>query len=208
MINKSRVIKLGIRGIILTSVVLCVMILGITWRQKQIKKRESDTIVIIGAPKKGISGIKKEFKYASTLYSYLKSGDALMKQNRISEAITEYEKALSMAKSSGSRRVAHIAIANAYEKKRDYKKALELVIIDRDKYVNDWGKAPTVERAKYLEYALNGDYELAVEHAKKALEEDKKLPNRPKEGRSDYIERLNDLITAKDYILSLKKSNP
>jgi tetratricopeptide (TPR) repeat protein len=104
----------------------------------------------------------------------------------------------------GSKGVAMFAIADAYETKRDYAKALKQMIIIRDKYINEWAKEPVVERAIYLDYALKGEYELAIEHAQKAIEEDEKLPNVPKGGSPDYIQRLNDLKVAKDYILSLK----
>ena len=87
---------------------------------------------------------------------------------------------------------------------RDYQKALELLKLARDEYVSDWAKEPIIERIKYLEYALQGNYAMAVKHAELALEADKKLPNRPKEGSEDYIERLNDLKAAKGYIESLK----
>jgi hypothetical protein len=38
-----------------------------------------------------------------------------------------------------------------------------------------------------------------------AMEADKNLPNSNGKPSSGYINRLNDLIAAKDYILSLKK---
>ncbi|KJJ83569.1 hypothetical protein OMAG_002563 [Candidatus Omnitrophus magneticus] len=81
------------------------------------------------------------------------------------------------------------------------------MIADRDKYVSDWAKEPIVERVKYLEYVLKGEYDLAVEHARMALELDKRLPNRPKIGSSDYIERLNDVIAAKEYIEGFSQTN-
>ena len=195
--------RLAAKIFVIASIVLLILVLGLTIRQQQINKKNKEVVLLVGVPEDG--GIQKELKNAFEQANYIKQGKQLMRENKIDEAIAQLEIGLSLAKSSGSKGVAIVNLANAYEKKKDYKKALEYIIIDRDKYVNDWAKEPIVERAVYLEYALKGEYELAVEHAKKALEADSKLPNSPKDGRPDYIERLNDLKAAKDYILSLKK---
>lgn len=201
MINSK---KLIVRIIVLSAVIFFVVILGITYRQKHVSKQNNEAVLLVGPPEKQ-AGLQKELNYAFKQASYIKKGNQLLKENKIDESIEQFKIALSLARSSGTKGIAHICLANAYEKKRDYEKALKEVIVDRDKYVNEWAKEPAVERAKYLEYALKGEYELAVEHAKKALEADAKLPNSPKTGRSDYSERLNDLKAAKDYILSLKQ---
>ncbi|NQT45851.1 MAG: hypothetical protein HQ593_00035 [Candidatus Omnitrophica bacterium] len=199
--NKTKPV---IKIIIWAIVVFAILVFGVRVTRKHLRKADSQPVVLVGIPKNQLGGLKKELDYASNQMRYLEKGDRLIEENKMDEAIKQYENAFSLAKSRGSRAVAHIAIANAYEKKRDYKKTLELVVIDRDKYVNDWAKEPVVERVKYLEYALNGEYELSIKHAQKALEADAKLPNTPKGGSPDYIERLNDLKAAKDYILSLK----
>jgi tetratricopeptide (TPR) repeat protein len=185
--------------------VLLVLTVGLTIRQGQVKKHKIAAVVMTGLPKEQATGMQKELGEAFEYKSYLDKGDELVGQGRIDNAIKEYETAFSLAKISGAKGLAIYAISNAYEKKRDYRNALKYVIIDRDKYVNSWAKGPIVERAIYLEYALKGEYDLAVEHAKKALEEDAKLPNAPKGGSKNYVERLNNLKAAKDYILSLKK---
>lgn len=188
--------------------VFIVSIFGVTYRQKQTTATKGQkAVVVVGLPKNQtglVNEIQKAFKDAA----YLDRGDQLLKDGKIDEAIEQYNIALSVAKLSGEKGVTLIHIANAYEKKRNYKKALENMIIVRDSYVNEWAKEPIAERVKYLEYASNGDYELAVKHAENALEADAKLPNRPKEGRSDYIERLNNIKVSKSYISSLKKNNP
>lgn len=173
--------------------------------KKRTSQKDPKGFFVVGVSEGEHAGLVKELEYASKEDSYLIQGDSLMKEGRIEEAMKAYETAISLARFSGSKAIAYIHMANAYEKKRDYKKALEYVIIDRDKFVNDWAKEPVVERAKYLEYALQGEYNLALEHAQKALEADSKLPNTPKGGSPDYIERLNDLKESKDYILGLKK---
>ena len=204
MSNKTKLILKLVLG---TAILSFVLVGGITFRQRRINVQKIDEtpVVMIGVPQNLQGGLRKELKRAFKQVSYLDKGDTLLREGKIDEAIKQYEIAFSEGRSQGSKGVALVALANAYEKKRDYKKALELVIIDRDQYVNDWAKAPVVERVKYLGYALKGEYDLVIEYAQKALEADSKLPNRPKEGRSDYVERLNDLRIAKEYILSLKK---
>lgn len=172
---------------------------------KRIPTKDPDGVFIVGLPDSQRSGVVKELEYAAKEDSYIKEADGLMKEGKIEEAIKSYEAALALAKFSGSKAVIYFHMADAYEKRRDYRNALGRIIIIRDKYVNDWAKEPMIERAKYLEYALQGEYDLAVEHAQKSLEADAKLPNTPKGGSPDYIERLNDLKAAKDYILEFKK---
>ena len=199
-INK-KILKIAIIGI----VVLLVLTVGLTIRQEQVKKHKITAVIMTGLPKEQAEGMQKELGEVFEYKSYLDKGDELVSQGRIDGAIKEYETAFSLAKISGAKGLAIYAISNAYEKKRDYSNALKYVIIDRDKYVSSWAKEPVAKRAIYLEYALKGEYDLAVEHAQKALEGDAKLPNAPKGGSKNYIDRLNDLKAAKDYILNLKK---
>ena len=196
--------KLTIKIVVIIGMLFLVLVVGIDINQRQVKKNKSTAIVVVGLPKGQVGVFQKQLAEASKYKSYLDKGDELVKEGRIDDAIKEYETAVSLAKISGAKAVAMIAISDAYEKKHDYRKALELVIIDRDKYVSSWAKEPVVERAIYLDYAIKGEYDLAIEHAQKALEEDMKLFNR-KQPREDYLQRLNDLKVAKDYILSLKK---
>ncbi len=204
MANKMKVI-------IITSILAIAIFSGLTIgnriisTKKPAPSKDPKGYFIVGMPSGQRAGLVKEIEYASKEDSYVKKGDLLMQEGKIDEAMKDYETALSLARFSGSKAIVYIHIANGYEKMRDYKKALEYVIIDRDKFVNDWAKEPVIERTKYLEYALQGEYDLAIEHAQKALEADAKLPNTPKGGSPDYIERLNDLKAAKDYILSLEK---
>lgn len=184
--------------------IICLMLtVGLTLQQKQMQKDMA--VVMMGLPKEQAAGMQKELGKAFKYKSYLDKGDELAKQGKTRDAIKEYETAFFLAEISGAKAVAIFSIADAYEKERDYGNALKQIITIRDKYVNSWAKEPVVERALYLDYASKGEYDLAVEHAQKALEADAKLPNVPKGGSPDYIQRLNDLKAAKDYILSLKK---
>jgi len=198
--------KLTIKIVVIFVIIFLLVVIGLNINQKQVQKNKSTAVVIVGSPSSGLTLFQKELIEASKYTSFLDKGDELVKEGKIDDAIKEYETAFSLAKISGARAVAILAIADAYEKKHDYVNALKYEVIDRDTYVSDWAKEPVVERALYLEYALKGEYDLAVEHAQKALEADANLPNRPKGGSPDYIQRLNDLKAAKDYILSQKKN--
>ena len=194
-----------IKTVVMVAVIFSIVVIGLSINQKQVQKNKSTAVVIVGSPSGGLTLFQKELIEASKYTSYLDKGDELVKEGKIDDAIKGYETAFSLAKVKGAKGLAIFAISKAYEKKHDYVNALKYETIDRDKYVSDWAKEPVVERALYLDYALKGEYDLAVEHAQKALEEDAKLPNVPKGGSPDYIQRLNDLKSAKDYILSLKK---
>lgn len=198
--------KLSIRIIVMFTIIFFMLVIGVSINQRQVQKNKSTAIVMVGFPKGGATLFQKELTEAFKYKSFLDKGDELVKQGKIDDAIKEYETAFSLAKIQGAKGLAIFAISNAYEKKRDYINALKYVIIDKDKYVSSWAKEPSVERAIYLDYALKGEYELAIEHAQKALEAGAKLPNVPQGGSPDYIQRLNDLKAAKDYILSLKKT--
>jgi len=200
MKTKNLVIK-----IVIMIIIIFLIVVGISINQKRVKKDKSTTVVMVGFPKGGATVFQKELTEAFEYKSYLDKGNELARQGKINDAIKEYETAFSLAKMRGARGVVLFAMADAYEKSRDYEKALKQISIIRDNYINDWAKESVVERAIYLDYVLKGEYDLAIEHAQKALEADAKLPNRPAAGREDYIERLNDLKAAKDYIMSLKK---
>jgi len=201
---KTRTIRV-LQICIASFVFVFIFIVGITIKQRgETKKRDTQTVVMVGLQKNQAKGLIKEYEKAFKQASHIKKGDELLKVGKLDEAILEFKVALTSAKSKGTKGEASLYLANAYEKKKDYKKALEYVIVDRDEYVNDWAKAPIIERAKYLKYASQGNYEKAVEYAEKAIEEDVMLFDR-KKPREDYVERLNDIRASKEYIEHLKR---
>lgn len=141
---------------------------------------------------------------ATTFENLMRRGKLLIQAGEYSKAINYYNEIFDKAKWQGDRARIIFRLADIYEKMRDYKKALEYIIIIRDEYISEEAKEPIVERAKYLEYASEGNYEMAVKHAQLAVEADAKLPARPKGGRQIYIDRLNDIKASKEYIESLK----
>jgi len=136
-------------------------------------------------------------------YGYIEKGNRYLKNGDIESAIKMFETAEKNAYSHSTKAEALFHLSNAYEKKGDFEKALEYTIVYRDEYVNDWARGPINERARYLEYAVAGEYELTIEHAQKAVEADVKI-NVDQKPREDYLERLNDLKSSKAYIESLK----
>jgi tetratricopeptide (TPR) repeat protein len=127
----------------------------------------------------------------------------LRNQGEYEKALSIFQKAFEISDNVGFKGMAVVGIADIYEKKRDYNKALEYVSLRLNKYLNDWAKEPVLERKKYLEYALQGNYEMTIKHAELAMKAEMKVHG-TKKPREDYVDRLNDLKASKEYIISLK----
>lgn len=195
------------KGGFIITVVLIFLLIGIPMLLFKHKKPAQKATVVTGLTEGQQKTFQQDLSGAMAQYGYIKKGNALLAAGRYDDAVKEYETALSLARSTGSKGEAFISLANAYEKKRDYKKALEYMLLVEKIYVSNWAEHPIFERIKYLEYVLKGEYDIAVKHAELAIEEGMKIDvsSRHKKPRADYVERLNDLKAAKDYILSLKK---
>lgn len=200
--------KIVLRIIVIIIIVVGIVALGITYRTATIKKQQK-AYVMVGFPKGQTAGIQKELEYISTEHDYIDRGYAYLKAGRIKEAMEQFNTVLSRGKKTSALDFARRGLVDAYEKSRDYKTAADLL----DKIIaifvipkGDIWRTAEDERLLYLRYAANGDYNLTIEHAQKALEADAKLPNRPQGANPQYYERLDDLKAAKDYIMSLRKN--
>ena len=183
-----------------------VVIVGLAITQKGAKSNVSQTAIVSVGPSKGQQrGLNIELEKALKQAQYIEHGKRLLEEGKFDDAITQFNTAFNSAKTKGDKGVAISYMADVYEKKRDYKKTLEYVTIDRDWYINSWAKASVEERVIYLNYVLQGDYDLAIQHAQKALDVFKETFSNIRTSTGGYAERLNDLKAAKDYILSLKK---
>lgn len=192
------------KGRIILIIGVIALLIGVSFiKFKNIKPNRKSSIVL-GLTSSEQESFQKELSGALKQFSYIKKGDSFFNAGKYDDAIEEYQVAFSMAKSSGSKGEALRSLANLYEKKKDYKKALVYVTIESDKYIADWAKPPLIERVNYLKHACNGEYDLAIEHAKRAVDADIRVHN-SELTKEDYNNRLNDLLAAKDYILSLKK---
>lgn len=198
--------KTLLKIVVTIAIAVGIIVLGITYRTTTIKKQQK-AYVLVG-PKEQVVGLQKELEYISTEHDYIDRGYGYLKEGKTKEAIEQFNTVLNRGKKTSALDFARRGLVDAYEKLRDYKTAaglLEKIIATFVLPKGDKWRTAEDERLWYLRYAANGEYDLAIEHAQKALEADSALPNRPKEGREDYIQRLNDLKSAKDYILSLKK---
>ena len=164
---------------------------------------EAENIITTGMTEGQKEYFSSKLSEATNVVRLFRRGKRLRDQGEYESALNIFQKIFENKDDTGYKGMAIINIADTYEKKRDYKKALEYMIIDRDEYINDWAKEPVLERIKYLEYASRGNYDLTIKHAELAMQAEMKVHG-TKKPRKDYIERLNDLKASKEYIESLK----
>jgi tetratricopeptide (TPR) repeat protein len=170
-------------------------------------RKEKEEILTMGLNKGQEKYFQEQLQQTGEFFGYIQKGKMFLKEGDVTSAVKQFEIALSNAYSPVTKAEAYLYLADAYEKAKDYRNAYDMIVRSSGGSVvppTHIVRVPKEARKKYLEYASKGEYELAIEYAQKALEADAKLPNRPKTGRQDYIDRLNDLIAAKDYIESLK----
>lgn len=187
--------------------VIVIMIGGVSVKTYVREKRSQRAYIVTGLPAKQ-TGVFKELQMVTTEHEYVVKGYEYLNQGEFDKAREQFEIVLKRNQSTGALPEARRGLVDVHEKARDYKMAATLFekIINTYKIPKgDMWRRPDDERLSYLLYAANGDYDYAIAYAQKALEADSRLPNHPKDGREDFIQRLNDLKAAKDYILSLKK---
>ena len=198
--------KTLLKIIVTIAIAVGIVVLGITYRTTTIKKQQKAYLLV--GPKEQVAGLQKELEYISTEHDYIDRGYEYLKEGKTKEAIEQFNTVLSRGKKTSALDFARRGLVDAYEKLRDYKTAadlLEKIIATFVLPKGDKWRTAEDERLLYLRYATNGEYDLAIEHAQKAIEADAQLPNRPQGANPPYYQRLDDLKAAKDYILSLKK---
>ena len=199
MISKKKYIIL-----VVTIVVFFGLFVGFQLR-KPYEVKDKRGVVSVGLKPSQQEYFSKQLSSSFREVDLLKKGKVLIEQSRLDEAIVYFENLIN-DKSFEAKGLAREHLINAYEKKHEYNKAYSILYTDIQKYEippeHDF-RIPKEERLKYLKYASEGEYELAVKHAQMALEANKKLPL--KNLTEGYLERLNDLKAAKSYIESLKK---
>ncbi|MDP3790664.1 MAG: tetratricopeptide repeat protein [Candidatus Omnitrophota bacterium] len=202
-IKKHKILKI----MVMIVSVIVIIAGGITVKTYVNEKRTQQTYIVTGLPEKQ-TGVLKELQIVATEHAYITQGYEYLKTGDFNKAREQFEIVLKRNQPTGALPEARRGIVDVYEKIHDYvtaAKSFEKIIATFKIPKGDMWRLPDDERLSYLLYAANGDYDLAIEHAQKALEADSQLPNAPKGGSPDYIQRLNDLKAAKDYILSLKK---
>lgn len=202
--NKKNIIKTSVMSIII------ILILSLTYVNRPVTKQKSQAYLVTGLSKEKVNGFQRELQRVSTEHEYIDKGNEYLKEGQIQKAIEQFNTVLKRGEKTSALDFARDGLVNAYEKARDYKTAadlLEKIIATFVLPKGDKWRTAEDERLLYLQFANDGNYDLAIEHAQKALEADAKLPNRPNGANPQYYERLNDLKAAKDYILSLKRKN-
>ena len=185
--------------------VICIIVaLYATVHMKKDKPKHDSTITVGLTPSKQ-EYFSKELSNSFKDVRLLEKGDAMIKAGEVEEAIVFFENLIYGNNNFEMKGLAKWHLVDAYEKKRDYTVAYKLLYEDTETYkvpVTHEVRVPIEERLKYLKYASEGEYVVAVEHAILALEAASKVQTGNKEL---YQQRLNDLKAAKSYIESLKK---
>ncbi len=192
---------------IVTIIVFFGLFIGIQTK-KSPKTMKKERVVAVGLKPSQQEYFSKQLSGSFNEVALLEKGTSLMSQGKLDEA-AEHFKNLLADKKFELKGNARAHLIDIYEKKREYDKAYAVLSEDVQKNYKvppeHEARVPVEERLKYLQYAINGDYDFAVEHARLALEASKKLPLSLKDISMSYQRRLEDLVAAKDYILSLKK---
>ena len=199
IINKRRILK----SIIFLAIFGVVISVG--YHQMQKRRQVDEQVFFVTGIQENQTGIVEELKRSATEYNYIQRGHEYFKNGEYDKAIEQYNIVLERNKKTASLINARSGLIDAYEKKREYKKAHDLLFDIVSRYVTpptDKFRIPDDERLKYLDYASKGEYELAVKHAELALEANLKLPTSTQER---YEDRLSDIKASKEYIESLNK---
>jgi len=171
-------------------------------------EKSGDKIMTLGLNKGQESIFRGQLGRAARNVEIVEEGRKLLDGRKSEEAISYFKKAIIDIDDASVRALAENGLVDAYEMNRDYDKAYyELNKIVKTYVVDptDMVRMPDEERLKYLKYAIEGEYDLAVKHAELALKTDAKLPNSPSRfPNSPYEKRLKDLKASKEYIESLK----
>ena len=199
---KVKIIKTGL----IIIVGLLVLSLGRKVYEDKKTRLQKQTVFIAGLDKNQ-TGIVKELDSAMTEFNYVKIGNQYLDNGEYVKAVEQFETVIERNRSAASVINARTGLINVYEKMKDYAKAKNILQTETDKYMlpkTAVTRIPDEKRLKYLEYASEGNYDLAIAYAQKAVDASANLPGLNGKPRQDYMERLNDLKVSKEYIESLK----
>jgi tetratricopeptide (TPR) repeat protein len=148
-----------------------------------------DTIITV--PSKWSKGLLKDMQDSSSRYEPIKIGKRYYRDGNYEEAIVWFKKALANPHLGTFESSAYLWLIDSYEKNTQYTEAAEMlekrlirVHKKSGKTIPEWS-----EHLTYLEYAAQGNFDLAIKHAQKAAEITEKEPVYHK----FYLERLKDL---------------
>lgn len=115
---------------------------------------------------------------------YHNLGDSLDSLGRLPEAITQYEKALLLAKRSSAKGDLYINLGATYNRAGRYREALSAYQNAESHYAQDGIESPELPGALANVYSNLGEYEKALEYYQKAVMIYRKLRNRLQEATS------------------------
>ena len=194
--------------ILVISIIIGVLFFAVrTEKNSRHQLKKESNVVAVGLKPSQQEYFSEQLSNSFNEVALLEKGTNLMSQGRLDEAAKHFESLLANKKFElKGNAIAHLI--DIFEKKKEYAKAYSMLYEDVQKNYKvpptHEARIPVEERLKYLKYASEGEYALAVKHAQAALEASKKdkiLKTIP----MLYQQRLNDLIASKEYIESLKK---
>jgi len=197
------------KKIIIASIFLIVFLMSGSFLLTKRQTRSAKQVITAGLSKGQKKHFAQELSSAFNEFELIEKGSKLIDEGKIEEAIAQFEYAQATIKSFNIRAVAEEYLVGAYEKNLQYEKAYNLkkdIMKDYKLPPLNAFRMPEEERLLYLKHASKGNFDLALQHAKKAAEDSTSIPtNKTGSPLKDYANRLNDLTASKDYILSLKK---
>ncbi|MBU1864712.1 MAG: tetratricopeptide repeat protein [Candidatus Omnitrophica bacterium] len=202
--------KKNILAVLIVVIMFIVSFIAIRFKNTQKETTKQNKVISVGLEPSKQEYFSKKLSNSFRDVRLLDVGAKLIDQGKVEEAIKYFKNLIAKDKSFGMKGLARNYLADAYEKNGEYTKAYQ-VLYEKSKQfkvpVTSEVRAPYEERLKYLKYASEGEYELAIEHAQMALEASKKDNPNLKTIPKGYQQRLNDLKASKAYIESLKNNH-
>ena len=192
--------------IIISSVIILSLLgIGVQIRKTTTKSENMKKVTSVGLSSSQQEYFSQQMDKTGREADLLEKGKLLLNEGSASEAI-KYFNNLINDEEFELKGLAKAHLIDAYEKKGDYYTTYAILYTETQKSklsLSDLFRVPVAERLKYLKYASEGEYELAVKHAQLALEASAELPL--KTFKQAYRKRLNNIEASKEYIESLKK---
>lgn len=200
--NKSKIIL----TIIIVLVIVIALYSSFNLITGKSKSKLNNKVAIVGLNPATKDSLSNAMRASFNDVQMLEKGDALLTGEKTKEAIYYFKELLRDA-DFDMKGLARNHLIEAYEKDRQYAEAYELLYEDTKKYkvpLTHEIRVPIEERVKYLKFASEGNYDMAVMHAELSLEAEKKISNRPKEVIDRVEARIKDLKASREYIERLK----
>lgn len=107
---------------IIVIISLIVLLLGVPIILFKHKKPTQQATIVTGLTEGQQKTFQQDLSGTMKQFGYIKKGDRLLAEGKFDDALTEYQTALSLAKSAGTKGEALRSLANLYEKREIIKK--------------------------------------------------------------------------------------